>query len=223
MSPDIAFASFAPSAALTMSNLMSASVLTTPKPVRASRSMTSSASTPTYSKPLPVQHDLTTPRARARAARLRAHEDAERREDLAALITTPVRANHPIPSITSTSCTRMTDLALFYFISLSPPPQLYQAQWAALRHSFASVKTEFADLDGMSWNAPPVPAVAAAPPTLGRPGRPLPRAPSTSVCGSSSAPVLARDDSTVRPSHGKKRRLSVSASGWGRQAACPSR
>jgi hypothetical protein len=41
-------------------------------------------------RPLPVQHDLTTPRARARAARLRANEAAERREDLAALVTTPV-------------------------------------------------------------------------------------------------------------------------------------
>jgi len=39
---------------------------------------------------LPVQHDLSTPRARARAARLRANEAAERREDLAALVTTPV-------------------------------------------------------------------------------------------------------------------------------------
>jgi hypothetical protein len=38
-----------------------------------------------------VQHDLTTPRAQARAARLRAIEAEERREDQAALVTTPVR------------------------------------------------------------------------------------------------------------------------------------
>jgi hypothetical protein len=80
-----------------MSTLMtaSASVLTTPKPtVRASGSTTRcGASTPPARRLLPVQHDLTTPRARARAARLRANEAAERREDLAALVTTPV--SHP--------------------------------------------------------------------------------------------------------------------------------
>jgi hypothetical protein len=76
----------------------SASLLATPKPIHASGSFptpTSCASTQRprqmYSRSLPVQHDPTTPRARARAARLRANEAAERREDLAALITTPVR------------------------------------------------------------------------------------------------------------------------------------
>jgi hypothetical protein len=95
MSSDIPFASFVPSAAFTMSNLMSASasfLATTPKPTaRASGSTTRcGASTPPTRRPLPVQHDLTTPRARARAARLRENEAAERREDLAALVTTPV-------------------------------------------------------------------------------------------------------------------------------------
>ncbi len=98
-SSDVTFESFVPSAAaFTMSTLMSASsasVPVTPKPtVRASGSSTMSCGASTVTPPtrglLPVQHDLTTPRARARAARLRANEAAERREDLAALITTPV-------------------------------------------------------------------------------------------------------------------------------------
>jgi hypothetical protein len=83
-----------PTAAFTLMSA-SASALTTPKPtVRASGSTTRrGASTPPTRGLLPVQHDLTTPRARARAARLRANEAAERREDLAALVTTPV--SHP--------------------------------------------------------------------------------------------------------------------------------
>ncbi len=103
----VAFALLVPSAALAMSTLISASasaspsVLATPKTLRVpgpSSTMASSASTPTC-RSLPVQHDLTTPRARARAARLRANEAAERREDLAALITTPVSQCHPTPFI----------------------------------------------------------------------------------------------------------------------------
>ena len=97
MSSDMTFAPLASrAAAFTMSTLMSASAsasaLATPKPtVRASGSTTRcGASTPSTRRLLPVQHDLTTPRARARAARLRANEAAERREDMAALVTTPV-------------------------------------------------------------------------------------------------------------------------------------
>jgi hypothetical protein len=96
MSSDITFASFVPSAAFSMSTVTlmsaSASFLATPKPtVRASGFTTRcGASTPPTWRPLPVPHDLTTPRARARAARLRANEAAERREDLAAFVTTPV-------------------------------------------------------------------------------------------------------------------------------------
>ncbi|KAI0253151.1 hypothetical protein BJV78DRAFT_245435 [Lactifluus subvellereus] len=169
MSSNMAIASFAPSAntTVTMSTFASGSTsnLTTPKPLRVSGPIRSSSSTPTC-RSLPVQHDLTTPRARARAARLRANEAAERREDQAALITTP-------------------------------------AQWALLRRSFAGVKTEFTDLDGMSWNVRmPVPA---------RSPRPHP----SSVCASASAPVLTPDDGTVRPSQGRKKRLSVSKPGWG--------
>ena len=91
MTPDMTFVPLVPSAAFT---LMSASVLATPKPsVHASGSTPTTrcgASMPPTRNLLPVQHDLTTPRARARAARLRANEAAERREDLAALVTTPV-------------------------------------------------------------------------------------------------------------------------------------
>jgi hypothetical protein len=118
MSSDMTFASLVPSAAFAMSTLMSASasasVLATPKPtVRASGSTTRcGAEMPPARGLLPVQHDLTTPRARARAARLRANEAAERREDLAALVTTPV--SHPSPfdgcNTTRTSLT----VPLFY-------------------------------------------------------------------------------------------------------------
>ena len=75
------------------------------------------------------------------------------------------------------------------------------------------VKTEFADLDGLSWNDVPgvserrpvhVPASAAA----ARLGTYQP------VCASASAPALALDDSTVRPHQRKKERLSVSVPGW---------
>ena len=96
MPPDMTFAPFVPSAAYTMSTLISASasMLATPKPpIRASGSGSTArcgASLPPTRRLLPVQHDLTTPRARARAARLRANEAAELHEDLAALITTPV-------------------------------------------------------------------------------------------------------------------------------------
>lgn len=106
---------------------------------------------------------MTTRRAQARAARLRAIEAEERREDQAALVTTP-------------------------------------AQWALLRRSFAGVKTEFTDLDGLSWDVPPASRSGA--------GTYQP------VCGSASAPALALDDSTVRPYERKKQRLSVSVHGW---------
>ncbi|KAI9456989.1 hypothetical protein BJY52DRAFT_1224026 [Lactarius psammicola] len=175
--------SFAPStlamSALMMSASTSASVLTTPRPPRthAPGCIPSSASTPTC-RTLPIQHDLTTPRARARAARLRANEAAEHREDQAALITTP-------------------------------------AQWALLRRSFVGVKTEFADLDGLSWNVhrselasglAPVPASTGAA-RLGTTYRP--------VCASASVPALALDDRTVRPpNQRKKQRLSVPVPGW---------
>jgi len=119
---------------------------------------------------------MTTPRARARAARLRANEAAEHREDQAALVTTP-------------------------------------AQWALLRRSFVGVKTEFTDLDGLSWDDVPgasehisIPGSAAA-----RLGTYQP------VCASASAPALALDDRTVRPHQRKKQRLSVSVPvslGW---------
>ncbi|KAN0124223.1 hypothetical protein V8E52_001872 [Russula decolorans] len=180
MSSDMTFASFVPTAAFTMSTLMtaSASVLTTPKPtVRASGSTTRcGASTPPARRLLPVQHDLTTPRARARAARLRANEAAERREDLAALVTTP-------------------------------------AQWALLRRSFAGVKTEFADLDGMSWHVL-MPLTVSAPAVAGpRPGRRPPLRGSTSV----SSPALVLDDRTVRPTFKRKQRPSVSVPGWGQR------
>ncbi|KAH9962410.1 hypothetical protein BC827DRAFT_219953 [Russula dissimulans] len=183
---DTTLASFAPTSAfaISSSSMMSSpsSVLSTPNPTRASKSITSFASTPTPTptptcRRLPVQHDLTTPRARARVARQRANEAAEHREDLAALITTP-------------------------------------AQWALLRRSFASVKTEFTDLDGMSWNIVPAVHVATRPTLIG-PGRPS----SPLVYGSASAPVLALDDhSTVRPTQGGKQRLSVSVPGWRRHA-----
>jgi hypothetical protein len=92
MTSDMTFAPFVPSAEFTMPALMSASTHATPKStVRASGSTTRrDPSTPPTRRLLPVQHDLTTPRARARAARLRANEAAERREDMAALVTTPV-------------------------------------------------------------------------------------------------------------------------------------
>lgn len=173
MSPDIALASFVPSTlALMMSASTSASVLATPRPPRthAPGCIPSSASTPTC-RSLPIQHDLTTPRARARAARLRANEAAEHREDQAALVTTP-------------------------------------AQWALLRRSFVGVKTEFTDLDGLSWN------VHASEPT----SRPVPAPASTTrlgayqpVCSSASVPALL-DDRTVRPN--QRKRLSVSVPGW---------
>ncbi|KAH8989392.1 hypothetical protein EDB86DRAFT_1914203 [Lactarius hatsudake] len=174
MSPDIAF-SFAPSTlAPMMSASTSASLLTTPRPPRthAPGRIPSSASTPTC-RSLPIQHDLTTPRARARAARLRANEAAEHREDQAALVTTP-------------------------------------AQWALLRRSFADVKTEFTDLDGLSWNAhvsEPTSRPVPAPARLGA---------YQSVCASASAPALALDDRTVRPN--QRKRLSVSVPGWWKQA-----
>ncbi|KAI0260938.1 hypothetical protein BC834DRAFT_845855 [Gloeopeniophorella convolvens] len=91
--------------------------LTTPQPRRVSLPA-SAPPTPRPAHSTPVPHDLTTPRARARIARLRASEAAERYEDQAALLMTP-------------------------------------AQFAALRRSFAGVKTEFADLDGMSWALAP--------------------------------------------------------------------
>ncbi|KAI9510952.1 hypothetical protein F5148DRAFT_1174798 [Russula earlei] len=180
MSSDIAFASSssAPMAELGMSSLMpvptsaAASELTTPRLKRAAGSATSCASSMPTCRSLPVPHDLTTSRARARAARLRANEAAERREDMAALITTP-------------------------------------AQWAVLRRSFASVKTEFTDLDGMSWNVP-VPVPVPTPPSIGT-GSPSSR----SVFGSVSVPVLALDEGTVRPGKGRKRRLSAVVPGWG--------
>ena len=102
MTSDIAFASLLPSAEFTMSTLMSPSpsALATPKPtVRATTRC--GALTPPMRRPLPVQHDLTTPRARARAARLRAYEAAERREDLAALVTTPVSHLSPLSFVSS--------------------------------------------------------------------------------------------------------------------------
>ena len=104
MTSDMTFASLVPTAAFT---LMSASALTTPKPtVRASGSTKRcGASTPPTRVLLPVQHDLTTPRARARAARLRANEAAERREDLAALVTTPV-SNQSITILSFVKCRR---------------------------------------------------------------------------------------------------------------------
>src|SRR6266852_2666689 len=97
MTSGMTFASLVPSAEFTLM-AESVSALATPKPtVRASSNSGSTtgcgASTPQTRRLLPVQHDLTTPRARARAARLRANEAAERREDLAALVTTPV--SHP--------------------------------------------------------------------------------------------------------------------------------
>ncbi|KAI0269028.1 hypothetical protein BGY98DRAFT_1016348 [Russula aff. rugulosa BPL654] len=176
MTSDMTFASLVPSTEFTISTLMSASALATPKPtVRASGSTTRcGASTPPTRRPLPVQHDLTTPRARARAARLRANEAAERREDLAALVTTP-------------------------------------AQWALLRRSFVGVKTEFADLDGMSWHVL-MPLPVSAPAVAGpRPGR----RPSLRGSTSASSPVLVLDDNTVRPMFKRKQRPPVSASGWG--------
>ena len=205
----VAFALLAPSAALAMSTLISASaspsVHATPKTLRVpgpSSTMASSASTPTC-RSLPVQHDLNTPRARARAARLRANEAAERREDLAALITTPV--SQPVsPSLPS-----------FIHSFIRCPPQ---AQWALLRRSFAGVKTEFADLDGMSWDAPgpvvlPASAPAPAPAPAARSGRPGRRRRAPSVCGSVGVPVLSPDDGTVRPSQGRKRRC-VGIGAW---------
>jgi hypothetical protein len=122
------FASLPPSSEFTMSALMSASAsaLATPKPtVRASGSTTRcGASTPHTRRLLPVPHDLTTPRARARAARLRANEAAERREDLAALVTTPV--SHPF-HLSGVRCRRTqyghesspTVLPLFYSLPLA--------------------------------------------------------------------------------------------------------
>ncbi|KAI0299694.1 hypothetical protein B0F90DRAFT_1726427 [Multifurca ochricompacta] len=165
MSSDMAFASFAPSA-VTISAMMSVSALTTPKPLRASGSISSSVSTPTC-RSLPVQHDMTTPRARARAARLRANEAAERQEDQAALITTP-------------------------------------AQWALLRRSFVGVKTEFTDLDGLSWNVSPQVSAGAVPRTHTH---------TLKVCASASAPVITLDDKTVRASQRRKQRLPVSVGG----------
>ncbi|KAN0140267.1 hypothetical protein V8E53_002163 [Lactarius tabidus] len=154
MSSDMAMASF--ESALMMSVSASTSTPRPPRP-HAPRRISSSASTPTcQSRPIP--HDLTTPRAQARAARLRAIEAEECREDQAALVTTP-------------------------------------AQWALLRRSFVGVKTEFTDLDGLSWDA-------------ARTGTYQP------VCASSSAPALALDDSTVRPYERKKQRLSVAVHGW---------
>jgi len=97
-----------------------------------------------------------------------------------------------------------------------------QAQWALLRRSFAGVKTEFADLDGMSWNRRgPVfvqsSASAPAPAPAARPGRPKgargPTRPS-SVCASASAPVLSLDDGTVRPGQGRKRRRCIGIGAW---------
>ncbi|KAF8270893.1 hypothetical protein EI94DRAFT_1784540 [Lactarius quietus] len=161
MSSEMALTSFA--SALMMSASASTSALTTPRPPRthAPGRISSSASTPTCQS-RPVPHDLTTPRAQARAARLRAIEAEERREDQAALVMTP-------------------------------------AQWALLRHSFVGVKTEFTDLDGLSWDALP-----SQPPVLARSG---------TVCGSASA----SDDRTVRPN--QRKRLSVSAPEW--QQAVP--
>jgi len=120
---------------------------------------------------------MTTPRAQARAARLRANEAAERREDQAALVTTP-------------------------------------AQWALLCRSFVGVKTEFTDLDGLSWDVPlasehisrPVPAASSA--RLARTCQPV------YASASASAPALALDDGTVRPHQRKKLRLSVSVPAW---------
>lgn len=205
------FASFVPSAEFTMSTLMSASALATPKPtVRASGSTTrGGASTPPTRRPLPVQHDLTTPRARARAARLRENEAAERREDLAALVTTPV--SHPF---FVTDGRNTTPLFFPYYCTgamLTWDPSLpFQAQWALLRRSFASVKTEFADLDGMSWHVL-VPLPVSAPAVAGpRPGR------RPSLRGSTS-PALVLDDSTVRPKFKRKQRPPVSVSGWGQR------
>ena len=106
MSSDI---TFAPPVPFTVSTLASASasVFASPNPTdRASGPTTRcGALTSPTRRLLPVQHDLTTPRARARAARLRANEAAERREDLAALITTPV--SHPSPRYSI--LTRRTD------------------------------------------------------------------------------------------------------------------
>lgn len=119
MTSDMTFASLVPSTEFTISTLMSASALATPKPtVRASGSTTRcGASTPPTRRPLPVQHDLTTPRARARAARLRANEAAERREDLAALVTTPV--SHPFFHL-SVRC-RRTDAIRLHCLALFTP------------------------------------------------------------------------------------------------------
>ncbi|KAI9448582.1 hypothetical protein H4582DRAFT_2069115 [Lactarius indigo] len=160
MSPDIACTSFAPS---TLALMMSASTPRAPR-THAPGYIPSSASTPTC-RSLPIQHDLTTPRARARAARLRANEAAEHREDQAALVTTP-------------------------------------AQWALLRRSFVGVKTEFTDLDGLSWNVH-----ASGPTSSERLGTYQPV-----VCASASVPALALDDRTVRPN--QRKRLSVSVPGW---------
>ncbi|KAH9059292.1 hypothetical protein EDB87DRAFT_779306 [Lactarius vividus] len=171
MSPDIALASFVPSTlALMMSASTSASALATPRPPRthAPGYIPSSASTPTC-RSLPIQHDMTTPRARARAARLRANEAAEQREDQAALVTTP-------------------------------------AQWALLRRPFVGVKTEFTDLDGLSWD------VHASEPTLPAPASTTRLGAYKPVCSSTSMPALL-DDRTVRPN--QRKRLSVSMPAWG--------
>jgi hypothetical protein len=173
MSSDMAMTSF--ESALMMSVSASTSTPRPPRP-HAPRRISSSASTPTcQSRPIP--HDLTTPRAQARAARLRAIEAEECREDQAALVTTPV------------SHTRTTTSKL---LTDTHTPQ---AQWALLRRSFVGVKTEFTDLDGLSWD-------------VARSGTYQP------VCASSSAPALALDDSTVRPYERKKQRLSVAVHGW---------
>jgi hypothetical protein len=211
------FASLVPSPAFAMSTLMSASasasVLATPKPtVRASGSTTRcGAEMPPARGLLPVQHDLTTPRARARAARLRANEAAERREDLAALVTTPV--SHPslffhLSDVDGCNTTRIVSHwspVLFLFTGaqccmtdVGPLP--FQAQWALLRRSFAGVKTEFADLDGMSWHVL-MPLPVSAPALAGpRPGR----RPSLRGSTSASSPVLVLDDTTVRPTFKRK-------------------
>jgi hypothetical protein len=91
-------------------------------------------------------------------------------------------------------------------------PLPFQAQWALLRRSFAGVKTEFADLDGMSWHVL-MPLPVSAPALAGpRPGR----RPSLRGSTSASSPVLVLDDSTVRPTFKRKQRPSVSVPGWGR-------
>lgn len=75
---------------------------------------------------LPVQHDLTTPRARARAARLRANEAAERLEDLAALVTTPVSHRmHRINLLSFVICRQTDRPYLTVQYPYTPPPPVH--------------------------------------------------------------------------------------------------